>query len=633
MSDELLFEDIVIFYNYVFDIGKPGNIIDYSRKLLNTDIGLIFPNYLTDKYELATNLEPLANAYTDSLSLIDMFEIVQERHGLKAYIDIYRRNPKLFRQIVIPMINSTIFRNDYTNNLHEETDNDHTGKDIAEGIIEDLSLRFGDLLGILAVHKHVDKEILSQSYLDTVPYTRLSLSPFGTILDGENIQFDVSLTIHRSGVAILTAFGVFNKPKNVQELLKIYRLDTKISSCYLSKSVYKRFIELQKDTDGFDEFSNIGKKYEADESGYINVELVEESEIGGIFDIYRYFIIDALGEHFSNISKLENSLRSTSWSAYPIIFIRKTNPIYQSSQQFKNNHSENLSHLILTLRTNSPINQSLIDKTIQLDQSIVDKYSLYITEGNVTVIYYEDWSNDPIYKDTLEWFRQYFLTTVVIDMLIIQRGILRTYIDYLERANHELSNLHKLRQEYLRALDEFEVLGLSYYGSVHGIIKTSQELLRINDLRNLFLLKLESIESLIDIAENRAKSNRTKIIKILTSIIAAIFSLTAINSFIDSIAGFPQGGLQTQFQSINDFYNIVISYVSTNKTSIIIITYICFMLFTLLIIWFENVSLIRRKRKVVPIQSKITEQEKLTSPISINLVPMDTDNGDHENGN
>ena len=47
--------NVDIFENYIFDIGKPINPIDASRKLLEAEVGQAFSNYQTGKSELSDN--------------------------------------------------------------------------------------------------------------------------------------------------------------------------------------------------------------------------------------------------------------------------------------------------------------------------------------------------------------------------------------------------------------------------------------------------------------------------------------------------------------------------------------------------------------------------------------------------
>jgi hypothetical protein len=71
--------------------------------------------------------------------------------------------------------------------------------------------------------------------------------------------------------------------------------------------------------------------------------------------------------------------------------------------------------LVLGLNTSSILKPALIADICEQDLSIVDDYSLYLTEGSGTAIYYENFLKVPQSIAANEWIRQKFLTTVVLD--------------------------------------------------------------------------------------------------------------------------------------------------------------------------------------------------------------------------
>ena len=49
------------------------------------------------------------------------------------------------------------------------------------------------LLGLLAIHEFVDKEVCPSSYLDGNPFARIiSLQPFGATIEKQSVLFDVT---------------------------------------------------------------------------------------------------------------------------------------------------------------------------------------------------------------------------------------------------------------------------------------------------------------------------------------------------------------------------------------------------------------------------------------------------------
>ncbi len=68
--EEPSFDEVVVFYNRVFDLGSFVNPTEAARKLLNEDFALAAPNYLTDDIEIATRFKELLRlrSHTQDLS-------------------------------------------------------------------------------------------------------------------------------------------------------------------------------------------------------------------------------------------------------------------------------------------------------------------------------------------------------------------------------------------------------------------------------------------------------------------------------------------------------------------------------------------------------------------------------------
>jgi hypothetical protein len=58
-QEEVQCHDVVIFYNFVFDIGKPVNPTQAARDLLKKDFARASANHITDTIEIAPRLKEL----------------------------------------------------------------------------------------------------------------------------------------------------------------------------------------------------------------------------------------------------------------------------------------------------------------------------------------------------------------------------------------------------------------------------------------------------------------------------------------------------------------------------------------------------------------------------------------------
>src|SRR6266699_2326277 len=62
-QEEVQCHDVVIFYNLVFDIGKPVNPTQAARELLKKDFACVSANHITDTVEIAPRFKQLLDVY------------------------------------------------------------------------------------------------------------------------------------------------------------------------------------------------------------------------------------------------------------------------------------------------------------------------------------------------------------------------------------------------------------------------------------------------------------------------------------------------------------------------------------------------------------------------------------------
>jgi hypothetical protein len=79
------------------------------------------------------------------------------------------------------------------------------------------------------------------------------------------------------------------------------------------------------------------------------------------------------------------------------------------------------------------------------DLSVTDNRSLYLTEGCAAALYYgETASGFPPEAYSAEWIHKTFMTTVELDVLILQRMILGVYETELDEITLDASGLRQL---------------------------------------------------------------------------------------------------------------------------------------------------------------------------------------------
>jgi hypothetical protein len=612
----LTFSDIDVHFNYVFDIGKTINPIDASRKLLKTDIGQAFRNYVTHKSELGNRYNSLSEEYKKAENIETIATELETRPSLFTYLKLIKQDPIHFGKAYLDA-----FQKAFTETAEKETDQQieaNYKKPLIE-FKEWIGQTVTDLLGLLAIHEYVDREIFQSSYLENSSFARVSLQPFGATINNQSILFDVTLTIHRTGIAILTAYGGFTGKFLQKDLIQFQRFpQLSIKDCELPTYVITTYTNL---LDGYVLSFGSSREFVRDERGYTRLEKGEVKEFGEIFDAYCFSCKQIILENrFWSLDDLYQKSRSNNWFSYPVIFINAIKPSYATDAKFKESHLDELAKLIMGMDSSSLLKSKAAKDICDEDLSLVDNYSLYLTEGSGTILYYKNPKGEIRKKgEEIESIREELLTSVVVDMILLQKGILQTFNSQLSRATYNLAKLTKLKQEYIYALQEFEAIGISYYGSVHEMIKRGHKTFRINDLRKLFEIKLQGIEGFIQQAEDKNKLRRERIFKVLTTLVAVVFSIPGAQSVVNTILKWPHHAPDAYPDWLRYFYEWIISIFIIHPTTVVIGIYLITIFITITALWYESTTGAKSRNQVISNQNSPKSSEGTTSPIEFNI--------------
>jgi len=211
----LQFTHVDIDYNYVFDVGGQVNPIDAARRVLGTELGQAYRNYVTGKSEVADRYRVWAEAFEKLTRLRNDLEKIEMGQDLAGYLRGLLSNPRLYAVSYLSALQATLWPADHQQKRARQEAGD------VDSIINDVAEAIADLLGLLAIQEHVDRQIFFSGYLESVPFARVGLQPFAVVMDQQESQFDVTLTIHRSGIAILTVYAVFSEGVSLDEVLRL----------------------------------------------------------------------------------------------------------------------------------------------------------------------------------------------------------------------------------------------------------------------------------------------------------------------------------------------------------------------------------------------------------------------------
>jgi hypothetical protein len=384
-DDSLKFDEVVIFYNLVFDIGDSVNPTEAARKLLETDLALSAANYLTEDIEIASRFKELA----DFKSLIQSISKIQ-KHSYKA--GIVEVSSWIMHH---PSLTWNIWRKSKRIELQKESDpleeNDNGG-DSKEGTEDTLSFLDNSMMHIQlfeAFQRRVDRMLFTPQYLKGYPFARISLQPFFAKFAGEELDIDAGVLIHRTGVAILTFYVVFKGQKTVEDLVRIQQSTTPIENLEVVRL--------------FAESSSVPyKPSETRYSGGVEwfaYQDMKKATLEDIFGLYQNAIISAIkGKKPVEPDEPWSWLRCPIWRYYPIVFLRHIIPEIGNHSDFKERYPKELAGLVMRSSNWKSLKNEKVMREIGEDQSISENYSLYINSSHATVLYYEPYRQSLIRK-------------------------------------------------------------------------------------------------------------------------------------------------------------------------------------------------------------------------------------------
>ena len=321
------FANADIYYNYVFDLGTPVNVIDAGRLLLKTEIGQAFRNYQIEQGEISSLYKPLVKQYAEYQ---DLFEIAQPPPTLKKLFKLIQRRPLESSKKILGSL-----KRSKTNKKRqpEQKNNNSQADDPFRTYVTKTAV---DLLLLLSVQEHADREVLSQEYIASA-LCRISLVPFSATISTYKLDFDVTLTVHRSGVAILTFFAIFPDKLSVEEIIWFKTASKLIlKECEIPTAIAARDIAVQLKYGHFSpkQTEKLEKMFHSDRPHSLRFTDKDAPSLGGIFDAYRFYVTERIQERkYRSEKSYFNSLRGTGWQGYPVVFLRNLESNYSSSSE------------------------------------------------------------------------------------------------------------------------------------------------------------------------------------------------------------------------------------------------------------------------------------------------------------
>ncbi len=525
--------DVVIFYNFVFDIGKPVNPTQAARDLLKKDFACASANHITDTIEIAPRLKKLLNLCERAVQFATISSYI-EQHKWKEALSWVRHHPI-----------HTLFM---LKSIRIEKGGKHAQASTSQqkSIVTDLkdTLRTIDhsmtkLQSLEGLQLYSDKQLFSPLYLREAPFVRVGLQPFVATIDGEDIGVDVSLVIHRTGVAILTCGVMFQKPKTIDALIHMKVLE-EIAVPHFE--VAKALIDVSSTAHDLERMK-ITPTSKRSSSGieWCEYKLQRPVNLFFIFHLYQDAIIAAISKRTFKKNETFSWLRTTDWFAYPIMFIRQVTPKYPTDEAFKKHHAQELAGLVLGFPRWRQVKPEKIQEVIDKDLTLTRDYSFYLEASHATIVYHHDhlMQLEKQFGKNIpgqEWLFQHFQASAIVEALLTQEWLLHVLDCELNVLPYNLAKLNRFKQNLIIALDEYHKILFSH-GTAQDILKAGQDVMCIHDRYEGIVQKLDRVEKLIEVKESQQLARRIlffNFVLLLLTLIAGLPSAQQIVNIVSS---------------------------------------------------------------------------------------------------
>lgn len=533
-EEEVQCHDVIIFYNFVFDIGKPVNPTQAARDLLKKDFACASANHITDNVEIAPRFKQLLKL-RERVVQVDIIWSHVRQHNWKAALSWVLHHPKHTLFILQNSKRRKSGKYTQTSMLQQKT----TAIDLKD-TLKFIDASMAKFQSLEKLQLYSDKQLFSPLYLREAPFVRITLQPFFATINGENIGIDVSLVIHRIGVAILTCGVMFQGPKTIDALIQLKVLgEIEISHFEVAKVL----VEIPSTAHELEQMKiTPANKRHSSGIEWCEYKVQRPVNLYFIFHLYQNAIIASINKKtLKRLGETFSWLRTTDWFAYPIMFIRQVKPNYPTDEGLKKHHAQELAGLVLGFSQWKQVKPEKIQEVITRDFALTSSYSFYLEASHATVIYHNDHlaqlqkqfgKNIPGH----EWLFQHFQASGIIEALLIQQWLLHIFDCELNVLSYNLTKLNRLKQNLIIALDEYHKILFSH-GTAQDIFKGGQEIMHIHDRYEGIIHKLDRVEKLIEVKESQQLAKRNlffNFVLLLLTLMAGLPSAQQIVTIISS---------------------------------------------------------------------------------------------------
>jgi len=542
----LRFSDVVIFYNYVFDLGIHLDPLEAGRRILKTDLGLAAFGLGEDDVLVADRFEELQGLLRKVHRLEDDLEHMGQS-SLRALALLALHHPfallRGVRRSRRPRRGA-----DTDPELASAGDNDAATDDTRSSLEEtrrliEESMARVQLFGLL--RRHVDRELFRPDYLAGLPFARMDLQPVFMTMGEQELSVDVGLLIHRTGIAILTFYVMFDKTFDVDELI---RMSTAAQLRFTETEVARALVDVQARSFSLgrrevDSFPTSREHRDGIEwFRYRHVEPV------GLFDLFEMYASAAQAAvHQRTPTRPDETwewARTGEWLAYPVVFLRRAHGV-PPGERIKDAFPLATAGLIMRYPSWRDLDTDVAKRVLDEDASILTTSSWWALENATTVLYE---ASHRLEADATsegrpagnDWIVQEFRASSAVEPLLVQLWILRALSARLRETPGQLGQLLRLKAELVVGLEELQGLSTFMFGSLRETTERARVRFGVKAAHEALVAELQLVDQIISVQEAQRRAARGRFATLAGTTVGLILGAAGARQLVLTLASFQQ---------------------------------------------------------------------------------------------
>ena len=339
--------------------------------------------------------------------------------------------------------------------------------------------------------------------------------------------------VHRSGVAILTFYALFEESLTPDDLVPLLSASLlRLATAEAPQCVWEAQIE-----EAGLAWSDLAVEHRFSSGvDWARFSDLKTETLSSLMEAYVDLILRTIGSpEFPWRDRFAQA-----WLLHPIAFIRKTTPAL--SDPLDPRGESLLAPLILGRTDWWRYRRDRLRELLKRDTSLTTDSVRFLGPGHSFELYLEPARTEleQEFEGEIpgqEWLARHYSASAVVELVLIQVWILEGIADRLRyRTFTTTQQLAELRREILAALDEYHRATPLSFADASDLVGSMREAMGADRLYSAVMHQLGELQHLIEAAEHKKRSRKDRLLSTATAVAALLLGLPGAWAFAERLA-------------------------------------------------------------------------------------------------